>query len=141
VVVGFRQGVRDEKKLEKLTTHDVEDVVALFGLADKCARVTEGRAWHFPVAQAAKGESKPNAGAQAQGAGNSNKKKKAGGNQPLAGAPTAAAVAAGGGRGGPRGDKRLRQPSNSDDGSTKCPVHNSTRHSTSECQEIKKLME
>jgi hypothetical protein len=23
----------------------------------------------------------------------------------------------------------------------KCPVHNSTRHSTSECQEIKKLTE
>jgi hypothetical protein len=91
----------------------------------------------------AKGESKPSAGAQAQGGGNDKKKKKkkAGGNQPLAGAPTAAVAAAGGGRGGPRGDKRPRQPSNSDDGSTKCPVNNSTCHTASECWEIKKLTE
>jgi hypothetical protein len=62
VVVAFRQGVRVEKMLEKLATHDV-----------------------------AKGESKPNAGAQAQGGGNSssNNNKKAGGNQPLAGAQSA----------------------------------------------------
>jgi hypothetical protein len=33
------------------------------------------------------------------------------------------------------------QPSNSGNGSTKCPVHNSTRHTAAECQEIKKLME
>jgi hypothetical protein len=66
---------------------------------------------------------------------------KAGGNQPLTGAPTAAAAVAGGGRGGPRADKRPRQLSNSDDGNTKCPVHNSTCHSASECQEIKKLIE
>jgi uncharacterized Zn finger protein (UPF0148 family) len=58
----------------------------------------------------------------------------AGGNQPLAGAPTTAVAAAGGVRGG----KRPRLPS--DDGSTKCPVHNSTRHTVVECQEIKKLM-
>jgi hypothetical protein len=32
--------------LEKLTTHDVETVTTLFALADKCARATEGRAWH-----------------------------------------------------------------------------------------------
>jgi hypothetical protein len=35
----------------------------------------------------------------------------------------------------------LRQLSNSNDRSMKCLVHNSTRHSTSECQEIKKLAE
>jgi hypothetical protein len=29
--------------------------------------------------------------------------------------------------------------SNSDDGRTKCPVHNSTGHTASECREIKKL--
>jgi hypothetical protein len=46
-----------------------------------------------------------------------------------------------GGRGELRGDKCPRQPSNSDDGSTKCPVHNSTRHTASECREIKKLTE
>jgi hypothetical protein len=33
------------------------------------------------------------------------------------------------------------QPSNSDDGSTKCSVHNSTHHTSSECREIKKLAE
>jgi hypothetical protein len=32
--------------LEKLATHDVETVPTLFALADKCARATEGRAWH-----------------------------------------------------------------------------------------------
>jgi hypothetical protein len=72
---------------------------------------------------------------------NNNNNKKAGGNQPLAEAPTAAPVAAGRGRDGLRGDKRPRQPSNSNDGSTKCPVHNSTRHTASKCREIKKLAE
>ena len=32
--------------LEKLATHDVETIPTLFALADKCARATEGRAWH-----------------------------------------------------------------------------------------------
>jgi hypothetical protein len=32
--------------LEKLATHDVETVTTLFALTDKCARATEGRAWH-----------------------------------------------------------------------------------------------
>jgi hypothetical protein len=122
--------------LEKLTTHDVQDVSSLFSLADKCAKAAEGCAWHSLVAQVAKGESQPNAGAQAQGgssSSNNNNKKKAGSNQPLARAPTAIAAAAGGGHGGPRGDKRPHQPSNSDDGNTKCPVHNSTCHTASEC--------
>jgi hypothetical protein len=46
IITAFRQGVRDEKMLEKLATHDVETVPTLFALADKCARATEGRAWH-----------------------------------------------------------------------------------------------
>jgi hypothetical protein len=46
VVVVFRQGVRDEKMLEKLTTHDIQDVVELFSMADKCARAADGHAWH-----------------------------------------------------------------------------------------------
>jgi hypothetical protein len=46
IITAFRQGVRDEKMLEKLATHDVETVSTLFALADKCARATEGRAWH-----------------------------------------------------------------------------------------------
>jgi hypothetical protein len=110
-VVAFRQGVRDEKVLEKLTTHDIQDVSMPFSLVDKCARDAEGRACHSPITQVVKEESKPNTGTQAQGGGNSNnkkKKEKVGGNQPLAGALiTVVATAAAGG--GPRGDKRPRQ--------------------------------
>jgi hypothetical protein len=32
--------------LEKLATHDVDNVTTLFALVDKCARAAEGRAWH-----------------------------------------------------------------------------------------------
>jgi hypothetical protein len=46
IITAFRQGVRDEKMLKKLATHDVETVTTLFALADKCARAVEGRAWH-----------------------------------------------------------------------------------------------
>jgi hypothetical protein len=46
IITAFRQGVRDEKILEKLATHDVETVTTLFALADKCARAVEGQAWH-----------------------------------------------------------------------------------------------
>jgi hypothetical protein len=46
IITAFRQGVRDEKMLEKLATHDVETITTLFALADKCARAAEGRAWH-----------------------------------------------------------------------------------------------
>jgi hypothetical protein len=46
IITAFRQGVRDEKMLEKLATYDVETISTLFVLADKCARVVEGRAWH-----------------------------------------------------------------------------------------------
>jgi hypothetical protein len=47
IITPFRQGVRDEKMLEKLATHDVDDVTTLLALADKCARAAEGRAWHL----------------------------------------------------------------------------------------------
>jgi hypothetical protein len=107
-VVAFHQGVRDEKMLEKLTTHDVQDVSALFSLVDKCTKAAEGRAWHSPATQSTKGKSKPSVGAQGGGSGNNNSNKKAGGNQPLVRAPTAATAAAGGGHGGSRGDKRPR---------------------------------
>jgi hypothetical protein len=46
IVVAFRHGVRDEKMLEKLTTHEVKDASELFNLADKCARAAKGHAWH-----------------------------------------------------------------------------------------------
>jgi hypothetical protein len=98
--------------LEKLVTHDIQDVSTLFSLADKCAKAAEGRTWHSPVTQVAKGESNPNTGTPAQGGGNDNnkKKKKAGGNQLLARALTTAAAAAGAGRGGWGGGKRQQTP-------------------------------
>jgi hypothetical protein len=46
IITAFRQGVRDEKMLDKLAAHDMETITTLFALADKCARVAEGRAWH-----------------------------------------------------------------------------------------------
>jgi hypothetical protein len=75
--------------------------------------------------------------------GGKNNNKKAGDNQSLARAPTiaVAAAVAGGGRGGQRGDKSHHQLSNSDKGDVKCPVHNSTHYTASECREIKKLTE
>jgi hypothetical protein len=53
--------------LEKVATHDIQDVSALFSLMDTCARAAEGRTWHSPATQAAKGESTtPNAGPRPQ---------------------------------------------------------------------------
>jgi hypothetical protein len=96
---GILAGVRDEKMLEKLATHDIQDVSALFSLMGKYARAADGRAWHSPAARAGKEESKTNTGAMAQGGGSKNKTMKACGNQSLAEAPTviAAIVAASGG--------------------------------------------
>jgi hypothetical protein len=86
--------------LEKLATHDIQDIKELFSLADKCARAAEGRAWHAqPTPEVEKG-AKPEVSAAAQGGTSKKKKKKkvSGSNQSLAGAPTAvAAVAAVGG--------------------------------------------
>jgi hypothetical protein len=136
--------MRDEKILKKLATHNVQDVSELFSLANKCARTTEGHAWHsHPAPEAGKAD-KPDADAASQSS-SKNKKmnKKAGGNnKPLVGAPTAiaTAVATGGGC-GLRGDKRPRQPSSSDEGYPQFPVHNSKRHSMEEYQKIKKLVE
>jgi hypothetical protein len=61
VVVAFRQGVRDEKMLGKLTTHDIQDVAELFSLTYKCARAAEVRAWHTPPAPEAGKGGKPDA--------------------------------------------------------------------------------
>jgi hypothetical protein len=69
---------------------------------------------------------------------NNNKKKVDGNNKPLVGAPTIAAAAVAGGGRDPRGDKQPWQPSSSDEGGPQCPVHNSRRHSTEKCREIKK---
>jgi hypothetical protein len=141
IVVAFRQGVRDEKMLEKLATHDIQDVAELFSVANKCTRAMPGTTT-YPRGregwQARCERYRPGGGRK-----HKNKKKKASGNnQPLAGAPIVAATAivAGGGR-GPRGDKHSGQASVSDDRGTRCLVHNSTHHNVDECWEIKKLME
>jgi hypothetical protein len=125
IIMAFRQGVRDEKMLEKLATHDVETVSTLFALADKCARATEGRAWH----------SAPQTGAaQTGGSGavprdGKNKKKGRGHEKPRSTALVVAAATGG------RGDHNKRpRPQRGNSGS--CPVHPNSRHSTTECREI-----
>jgi hypothetical protein len=42
IIVAFRQGVRDEKMIEKLAVHDVESIITLFALANKCVQATVG---------------------------------------------------------------------------------------------------
>jgi hypothetical protein len=73
IITAFCQGVREEKMLEMLATHDVETVTTLFALADKCARAAEGQAWHsapqIGVTQTG------GLGAVTQGGNNNNKKK------------------------------------------------------------------
>jgi hypothetical protein len=124
-ITTFRQGVHDEKMLEKLATHDVETVPTLFALADKCARAAEGRACH----------SAPQTGAaQSGGSGavprdGKNKKKGCGHEKPRSTALVVAAATGG------RGDRNKRpRPQRGNNGS--CPVHTNGRHSATECREI-----
>jgi hypothetical protein len=46
IITAFRQGVRDEKMLEKLATHDVETFTTLFAGAYNCACAAVGLAGH-----------------------------------------------------------------------------------------------
>jgi hypothetical protein len=125
IITAFRQGVRDNKMLEKLATHDVETVPTLFTLADKCARATEGRAWH----------SAPQTGTtQTGGSGaiprDGKKKKKGRGYERPQSTALVVAAATGG-----RGDRNKRpRPQRGNSGS--CPVHPNGRHSAVECHEI-----
>jgi hypothetical protein len=126
IITAFRQGVRDEKMLEKLATHDVETVPTLFALADNCARATEGRAWH----------SAPQTGAaQAGGSGavpRDGKKKKKKDREYQKPQSTALVVAA---TTGGQGDRnKCPRPQRGNSGS--CPVHPNGRHSAVECREI-----
>jgi hypothetical protein len=93
-ITAFRQGVRDEKMLEKLATHDVDNVTTLFALADKCARAAEGRAWHS-VPQTGVTQT-GGSGVVAQGGSKKKKKNKNRGHKkPQVAAPVAAAAAGG----------------------------------------------
>jgi hypothetical protein len=126
IITAFRHGVRDEKMLEKLATHDVETVPTLFALADKCARAAEGRAWH----------SAPQTGAAQSGGtgavlwdGKKEKKKDRDYQKPWS--TTLVVAAAIGGQGDC--NKRPR-PQKGSSGS--CPVHPHGRHNAAECREI-----
>jgi hypothetical protein len=128
IITAFRQGVHDEKMLEKLATHDVETVTTLFALADKCARATEGRAWH----------SAPQTGVAQMGssgavARDGKKKKK---NRGLERPPSAAPIVATATRGRSECNKHPR-PQRGNSGS--CSVHPNSRHNTAECREIIEL--
>jgi hypothetical protein len=128
IITAFRQGVRDEKMLEKLATHDVETVTTLFALADKCARAAEGRAWH----------STPQTGVDQTGGSGAiaqdDKKKKNHGHERL---PSTAPVVVATTGGRSERNKRSR-PQGGNNGS--CPVHPNSHHSAAECHEIIKLV-
>jgi hypothetical protein len=113
IIMAFRQGVRDEKMLEKLVTHDVETVPTLFALADKCARAAEGHVWH----------SVPQTGvARSDAVSRDDKKKKNRGYERLqVAAPTVAATARGRG-------KRNKRPRPQGSNSSLCPVHPNAHH-------------
>jgi hypothetical protein len=126
IITAFRQGVRDEKMLEKLVTSDVEIVPILFALADKCVRAAEGRAWH----------SAPQTGAtQSGGSGavpRDRKKKKKKDRDYQKSRSTALVVAAATGGQGDR--NKCPRPQRGNSGS--CPMHPNGRHSAAECCEI-----
>jgi hypothetical protein len=126
IITAFHQGVRDEKMLEKLATHNVETVPTLFALADKCARAAEGHAWHSApqtgVAQTG------GSGAVAQD-GKKKKKKNRGSEKPHSAALVVTAATGG------RGDRSKRPRPPRSNGGT-CPMHPNGRHSAAECREI-----
>ena len=134
IITAFRQGVRDEKMLEKLATHEVESVTTLFSLADKCARAAEGRTWHSAPQD---GDAKAGgSGATAQGGGKKKKNKNRSRGEPHPGGPVAAATApaAAAAAGGQNAHGKRPRPQGGSGGS--CPVHPTARHSAAECREI-----
>jgi hypothetical protein len=130
IITAFRQGVHDEKMLEKLATHDVETVTTLFALADKCARAAKGRAWHSAPQTGV--TQMGGSGAVTQG-GNNNKKKNRGHERPQSTAPVVAATT-----GGQIKRDKCPRPQGGNSGS--CLVHPNSHHSASECREIIKLV-
>jgi hypothetical protein len=111
------------------TREYVETVSTLFTLADKCARATEGHAWH----------SAPRTGvAQTGGSGvvsqdgKKKKKKNRGHEKPPSAAPVVAATTRG-------RNERKKRPRPQEGNSGTCPVHPNNRHSAAECREIIKL--
>ena len=137
IITAFRQGVRDEKMLEKLATHEVESVTTLFSMADKCARAAEGRAWHSAPQD---GDTKAGgSSATAQGGGKKKKNKNRSHGEPHPGGPVAAAAApaVAAAAGGQNVHGKRPRPQGGSGGS--CPVHPTARHSAGDCREIQKL--
>jgi hypothetical protein len=130
IITAFHQGVRDEKMLEKMATHDVETVTRLFALADKCARAAEGRAWHS--APQTRVSQMGGSGAVSQD-GKKKKKKNRGSERPPSATPVVAATT--GGR-----NERNKRPRPQKGNSGSCHVHPNSRHSSTECREIIELM-
>jgi hypothetical protein len=131
IISAFRQGVRDEKMLEKLATRDVDDVTALLALADKCARAAEGRAWHSaPQVEVTK---TCDSDVVTQGGGRKKKKSKNHGHEKPRFAVSVAAATAGG-----QGERDKRPRTQGYSGDT-CPVHPKSRHRAADCREIIKL--
>jgi hypothetical protein len=126
IITAFRQGVHDEKMLEKLATHDVETVSTLFALTDKCARAAEGRAWHSTPLT---GEAQMGGSGTVAQDGKKKKKKNYGHEKPHSAALVVVAATRG------RGDRNKRpRPQKGNSGS--CPVHPNGCHSATECREI-----
>jgi hypothetical protein len=123
--------VRDEKILEKLGTHDVDNVTTLFALADKCARATEGCAWHS--APQAGGTQTSGSDADAQGDGKKKKRNKGRSHEKQQVAAPVITATAGG-----QGKRSKRSRPQEGNGST-CSVHPNSRHSAADCREIIKL--
>jgi hypothetical protein len=129
IITTFRQGVCDEKMLEKLATHDVETVSTLFTLADKCARAAEGGAW----------DSAPQTGVAQMGGsgavsqeGKKKKKKNRDQEKPSFAASVVATATAG-------WNERNKRPRPQGGISGTCPMHTNSRHSAAECREIIQL--
>jgi hypothetical protein len=124
IIIAFRQGVRDEKMLEKLATHDMETVPTLFALADKCVRAIEGRAWHMA----------PQTGAAQSGGSGAipwDGKKKKDRDYQMSWSTALVVAAATGGQG-----DRNKHPRSQRGSSGSCPVHPNGRHSAVEYREI-----
>jgi hypothetical protein len=90
IITAFRQGVRDEKMLEKLVTHQVETITTLYALADKCTRAAEGRAWHSATQAGPTQISGPSVAAP--GSGKKKNKKNCGFDKSRVGGPAVAAA-------------------------------------------------
>jgi hypothetical protein len=132
IITAFRQGVRDEKMLEKLAMRDMDNVTTLFALANKCARAAEGRAWHS--APQVGGAQTGGSGDIAQGDG---KKKERNKGRDRGIRQVAAQVIIAAARGQDERNKRSRPQEGNNN---TCPVHPNSRHNATDCREILKLV-